>query len=71
MSYSHPAAWAERRAQGLCGECGVIESHRYSRCSYCREVISEQRKRWWRTRAKWIINAKRRQQYAELGYRIS
>jgi hypothetical protein len=67
----HKDRWAWRRAHGLCGECGVVPSEKFSRCPLCRQFISETRKRWWRGGAKWSINRKRREQYAELGYRVS
>ena len=63
--------WDKRLAQGLCGECGKVPVERFKRCQLCREFVNEYRQGWWRGRAKWRINAKRRQQYAELGYRIS
>lgn len=63
--------WEARIAAGLCGECGKVPVTKYSRCTLCRQFTSEYRKRWWHGRAKWRINKKRREQYAELGHRIS
>lgn len=39
--------WAARRAKGLCGQCGVVPSVKFSRCDLCRGFVNEQRKRWY------------------------
>lgn len=40
--------WAARRANGLCGECGVVPSVRYARCDFCRAIVNEQRTKRYR-----------------------
>lgn len=62
---SNKRLWAERRAKGLCGQCGYVESKRFSRCDLCREHINEVRGKWWRGGAKWAINHKQRQRKKE------
>jgi hypothetical protein len=44
---AHQRRWAERRAQGLCGQCGVVPSAKFSRCNLCRGFINEWRKGWY------------------------
>lgn len=59
----HRQRWTERRAKGLCGDCGQVPSERYSRCTLCRQFVNEYRKRWLRRGAASRINKTRRARY--------
>lgn len=61
---SHKALWAERRAKGLCGECGHVPS-KLSRCSLCRQFVNEARRKWWRRGAGRRLNRLKREAYAQ------
>lgn len=61
----HQRRWADRRAKGLCGECGQVPSEMFSRCTLCRQFINDSRKRWWRRGAGRRLNRQKREAYAQ------
>jgi hypothetical protein len=57
--------WAQRRAAGLCGDCGVVPTTRFSRCTLCRQFLNEKRRAWWKRGGGQHVNRLKREAYAK------